>query len=287
MESREDGRGDLSSERIEIELRRLGALIGRPLSVVGLTASTNDDAKRAAASGVAHGATFLADAQTAGRGRGGHTWHSPPGENLYLSIVLRPNVAATAIAPITLAVGLAVGRVVAEVVEDRALVSSERVTLKWPNDVYVDGLKIAGVLVEGQLRGERVAGLVAGIGLNVRMRELPHDIERTATSLALAGALELDRSRIAAALITELGRVVSDFEESGLDGMIAEIRARDFLHHRHVRVAGTTGVALGIDDGGCLLVRDAAGSIHAIASGEVLLQQPCSSGAPEAPSSSR
>jgi len=264
-------RADLSVEDIEAELRRLGSLIGRPLSVVASTGSTNDDAKRAAHAGAPHGATFLADAQTAGRGRGGHTWHSPAGENLYLSIVLRPHVSPTAIASITLAVGVAVGRVVARAIEEKALASSERVTLKWPNDVYADGLKIAGVLVEGQLRGDRVSSLVAGIGLNVRARAFPPDIARTATSLAIAGAPDLDRCRIVAALIAELGRVVSDFEASGLDALLPEIRARDFLRDRRVRVADVHGTACGVDDTGCLLLREPSGSLRAIASGEVLV----------------
>lgn len=271
MDTEQDQRGDLSIERIEAELRQIGSTLGRPLSVVALTGSTNDDAKHAASAGAPHGATFLADAQTAGRGRGGHTWHSPPGENLYLSIVLRPHLAPAAIAPITLAVGVAVGRVVARAIEERALVSSERVTLKWPNDVYVDGLKIAGVLVEGQLRGDRVASIVAGVGLNVKMRDFPPDIARTATSLALAGAVDLDRARVVAALIAELGRVVSVFEETGLESLLPEIRARDFLRDRKVHVAEVRGTACGVDDTGCLLLRDLTGSLRTIASGEVLV----------------
>lgn len=263
--------GDLAPDRIEAELRRLGSELGRPLSVVALTGSTNDDAKRAAAAGAAHGAVYLADAQTAGRGRGGHTWHSPAGENLYLSIVVRPHVAPTAIAPITLAVGVAVGRVVAQAVEGRSLTASERVTLKWPNDVYVDGLKIAGVLVEGQLRGERVASLVAGIGLNVKTRSFPPDLTKTATSLALAGASDLDRARVVAALVAEVGRVVGTFEETALEMLLPEIRSRDFLRDRRVRVGDLHGTARGIDDGGAILIRDAAGSLHAVGSGEVLL----------------
>jgi BirA family biotin operon repressor/biotin-[acetyl-CoA-carboxylase] ligase len=283
---------DLEASRIEAELVRLGAAIGRPLSLALETGSTNEDARRAASAGAPHGAAFLADAQTAGRGRGTHTWHSPPGANLYLSIVLRPRVTATEVAPITLAVGLAVARAVRRavvpvadgalagtgdvVVSDEARergrsarTSSPRVTLKWPNDVLVEGRKIAGVLVEGQLRGDRVASLVAGIGLNVRTIAFPPELESTATSLALAGAAALDRSLLAAALLAEVGAVVQSYEAERLAALIDEIRALDFLRDRNVEVGSLRGVACGIDDRGCLLVRSPSGDLRAVASGEV------------------
>lgn len=269
---------DLTSERIASALARLGADAGAPVSVVALTGSTNDDAKRAATSGAPHGAAFFADAQTAGRGRGSHTWHSPPGENLYMSIVLRPSVAPTEVAPITLAVGLAVARVVRRAVDPSrdetigAALRGGRVTLKWPNDVYVDGRKIAGVLVEGQLRGDRVTSLVAGIGLNVRTASFPGDLARTATSLAIAGTGERDRSEIAAALIAELLGVVRAYETSRLEAILEEIRALDYLRDRHVEVNGIRGVACGIDDSGCLLVRTPSGELRPIGSGEVTIR---------------
>lgn len=278
---------DLSAARVLDALDRRGAQVGRPLSIAAETASTNDDAKRAAAAGAPHGATFLADAQTAGRGRGGHAWHSPAGENLYLSMVLRPEVSAAEIAPITLAVGLAVARVVARVIRDRedpvgsgrALPGGARsgprgaeARLKWPNDVLVGGRKIAGVLVEGQLRGDRLVSLVAGIGLNVRTVTFPAELAGRATSLALLGVQseELDRSSIAAAVIAEVGAVSAEFEAAGLGPLLREIRAADGLRGRAVEVGTLRGIGAGIDDAGRLLVRDAGGAVHAVASGEVL-----------------
>src|SRR6185436_11070370 len=104
--------GSLDAGAIEAELVRLGSGAGRPLCVLALTASTSDDARAAAAAGAPDGASFVADAQSAGRGRGANAWHSPPGENVYLSIVLRPRVEPARLAPISLAVGVAVARVV-------------------------------------------------------------------------------------------------------------------------------------------------------------------------------
>lgn len=256
---------DLDALTIERELLRLGAQMGRPVSVVSRTASTSDDAKRAAASGAPHGAAFLADMQTAGRGRGGHTWHSPPGENIYLSVVIRPTRPACAIAAITLAIGLAVARVVERLVRSAAMVA-----LKWPNDVFLDGRKIAGILVEGQLRGDQVVSLVAGIGLNVHARAFPEEIAPRAISLAMAGAEPLDRSTIAAALLAEIGVVSAIFDADGLSPLLAEIRAKDFLRGRDVAIGALRGTGHGIDDAGQLLVRDSSGAVRAVASGEVL-----------------
>ena len=166
----------------------------RPVVVASSTLSTNDDAKVAASTGAPDGAAFLAEMQTAGRGRGGHTWHSPASENLYLSVVVRPRVPAASIASITLAIGVAVADVLAARIGARAAVA-----VKWPNDVLAGGRKLAGVLVEGQLRGADVSSLIVGLGVNVHATEFPPELAARATSLALLGVGDRDRDRSAQA----------------------------------------------------------------------------------------
>jgi BirA family biotin operon repressor/biotin-[acetyl-CoA-carboxylase] ligase len=248
-------------------IARRGAALGLPLSVVKRTASTNDDARRAALAGAPHGAAFLADEQSAGRGRGGHRWHSPPGENLYLSVVLRPRLPAMAAAPITLACGVAVAHVV-----ERALVAASAPTaavqLKWPNDVLVDGRKIAGVLVEGQIRGEALQSLVVGVGLNVRARRFPEEIQGRATSLALLGA-EPPREELAADLLAALGEGAARFEGDGLAALAGELARRDWLRGRRVTVGEIAGEAVGLDAEGRLLVRTDDGALCPVVAGEV------------------
>lgn len=253
---------DLRAELVERELVRVVAVLGRPLTVVALTASTNDDARRAALAGAPHGATFLADAQTAGRGRGGHRWHSPPGENLYLSMVLRLAVSPAAVAPVTLVVGLAVARAV----ERRC---SSPAWLKWPNDVQIDGKKIAGVLVEGQIRGDHVQSLIVGVGVNVRTERFPDDFAAHATSLRALSSPDLDRAPLAAEVIREIGDATDLFVRSGLGPFLDELSRRDALLGRQVEVAGVRGVGAGIDPEGRLLVRGEGGVIHRVVSGEV------------------
>jgi BirA family biotin operon repressor/biotin-[acetyl-CoA-carboxylase] ligase len=255
----------LDARGIARELDALGATVGAPLAVAAETASTNDDARRAAAAGAPHGAAFLADAQTRGRGRGAHVWHSPPGANLYLSLLLRPAIPAVRIAPLALVAGLAVARAV-----DPLLPGVPRPLIKWPNDVLVDGRKLAGVLVEAQLRGADVTSVVVGVGLNVSTTRFPDELADRATSLALLGSTSLDRVHVAARLLSELGRASALYEADGLAPFLDELVARDALRGRAVEVAGLSGVAEGLDREGCLLVRDAAGVLRQVASGEVV-----------------
>jgi BirA family transcriptional regulator, biotin operon repressor / biotin---[acetyl-CoA-carboxylase] ligase len=252
---------DLSPGDVERELERAGATLGRPLAIVSETASTNDDARAAAAAGAAHGATFVADCQTRGRGRGGHVWHSPPGENLYLSVVARTRVDAAHVSQMSLVVGLAVARAV----ERLAGVASR---IKWPNDVEVNEKKIAGVLVEAQIRGGAVDALVIGIGLNVRGRAFPEHLAARATSLAIEGG-EVARAPALAVVLAELGAALADFEANGLAGALGEIRARDALRGARLRAGDTEARGAGIDERGRLLVRGDDGALHPVASGSV------------------
>jgi BirA family biotin operon repressor/biotin-[acetyl-CoA-carboxylase] ligase len=257
---------DLDAATIALTIAASGGA-PRPIIVAASTMSTNDDAKVAASTGAPDGSAFLAEAQTAGRGRGGHTWHSPPAQNLYLSLVVRPRVPAASIAPITLAVGVAVAEVLAARVGERAIVA-----VKWPNDVLAGGRKLAGVLVEGQLRGGEVSSLVVGLGVNVHTTDFPRELAERATSLAILGVgdRERDRSALAAELIVAIDAAVRRFEEQRLAGFASAFARRDALFGQTVDVAGVRGVAVGIDAEGRLLVRGARGEITAVVSGEVI-----------------
>ncbi len=252
---------DLSPEVVAIELERAGATLGRPLSVTLETGSTNDDARAKAAAGAVHGATFVADTQTRGRGRGGHEWHSPAGENLYFSVVARTRVDPARISQVSLVVGIAVARAV----ERLAGVAAR---IKWPNDVEVNEKKIAGVLVEAQIRGGAVDALVIGIGLNVRGRAFPEHLVDRATSLAIE-SVEVSRAAALAAVLAELGSALEDFETHGLAGALPAILARDALRGVRLRVGDAEGRGEGIDEGGRLLVRGDDGRLQPVTSGSV------------------
>jgi BirA family biotin operon repressor/biotin-[acetyl-CoA-carboxylase] ligase len=272
-------KADLDEARIAGELAARGIRLGHPLSLVEVTESTNDDAKRAARGGVESGAAFIADAQTGGRGRLGRTWHSPPGENLYASFVVRPALDARTAPLITLAAGLAVVDAVTVVAGPSDL------SLKWPNDVLLGGRKLAGILCEAQL-GESSAGevdstairispwIVIGIGINVHSRAFPGALADRATSLALAGASSVDRAALFVELCSALARRIEMLSSSGGAAIVADVGARDALLGREVLVDGVSVLALGIAPNGGLRVRRQDGVEMTCLAGEVRLPEP-------------
>lgn len=251
-----------SATRFEALVRDRQLALGVPVTAVSVTGSTNDDAMAAARAGVAHGATFVADLQTRGRGRRGRTWSSPPGENLTFSVVLRPRLELARVTALPLVVGLAVRDAVAARV-------ALPVELKWPNDVLADRRKLAGILVESQLRGRDLAALVVGVGVNVAMRELPAEIAGVATSLALCGASDLALEPLLADILASLAARCATFETLGLAAFLDELARCDALEGSRVRTEGVEGIARGIDGDGALLVEQDDGEVARVVAGAV------------------
>ncbi|MEM9877367.1 MAG: biotin--[acetyl-CoA-carboxylase] ligase [Myxococcota bacterium] len=263
----EDVRGGLDAALIRRELGRLGAVSARPLEVRDATVSTNDDARVGASAGAPDGAAWVADHQRGGRGRRGRHWHSPPGENVYLSVLFRLALAPRALAPLSLVAGLAVSEVVAN------HIGSDGVGIKWPNDVLVAGRKVAGILVETTIReGEAVA--IVGVGLNVGTTDFGASgarFRRPPTSLALEGRAP-PRERVVAELLVALGRHVDDYRRQGWSPAAREaLRRRDVLFGTRLRLEdGRTGLAEGFADDGALRLRGPDGRLVEVRSGEVV-----------------
>jgi BirA family biotin operon repressor/biotin-[acetyl-CoA-carboxylase] ligase len=273
---------DLDATHIARRLDDSRCRIGRPFTIAEITGSTNDDAKQAARGGAAHGSAFLADRQTGGRGRLGRSWYSPAGENLYVSFVLRPRFAKPEDLPtLALAAGLAVADVARAILEPRRSPREPgRVAVKWPNDVYIDGRKVAGVLLEAQ---SSVDGVVLGIGLNVHGTRFPDEIADRATSLALAlgdrGQLHplsghLHRGSIFASLCGTLDDRVTQLINAGLSAMHDDLVWLDALAGRSVLVDGEPAEVLGIEANGALRVTFANGRERSLSAGEVTLALP-------------
>jgi BirA family biotin operon repressor/biotin-[acetyl-CoA-carboxylase] ligase len=240
--------------------------LGRAFEWHPVCASTSDLAADRARAGAPAGLVIAADAQTGGRGRLGRVWHSPPGENLYLSLLLRPRRTAVEIPPLTLLAGAAVARAVA------TLGVSPR--LKWPNDVQLlDGSgrrrKLAGVLTEMVSAGARVEQVVVGIGINVNAMAFPGELADRATSLRLATGQPIDRARLLAGLLDAFEPLYDEFEQRGPAAAIAAFTQYAGLPDRCRVDDRLEGVALGVDPDGALRLRDDAGQIHRVISGEV------------------
>ena len=231
-------------------------MIGTPRVHHRRTDSTNERAKELAAAGAPHGTLVTAAEQSAGRGRQGRRWSAPAGSALLASIVLReppellPLVAAVAVAD-----------VVAAALAEQA---GDAVAIKWPNDVLLDGRKVAGILAEGRPQ-ERWA--VLGIGLNVAvdLADLPEELLATAATM---GRVEQDVEPVLASLLAALERRLEDPPAA----VLAAWEARDALRGREVAWTGGHGVAAGIDGAGRLVVELSGGGRTALDAGEVHLR---------------
>jgi BirA family biotin operon repressor/biotin-[acetyl-CoA-carboxylase] ligase len=207
-----------------------GPELGTPRLHLRRVDSTNTRARELAAAGAPHGTLVTAAEQTSGRGRQGRTWTAPAGRALLCSLVIRE--------PPRL-LPLAAGVAVAEVAGDGA-------RLKWPNDVLVDGRKVAGILVEGRPQ-ERWAVLGIGLNVAVRVEDFPPELRATAGTLGLGPeAVEPALGR----LLDALGRWLDAAEPE----VLAAVRDRDALRGRTVRWSAGEGVADGIDHDGRLVV---------------------------------
>jgi BirA family transcriptional regulator, biotin operon repressor / biotin---[acetyl-CoA-carboxylase] ligase len=182
-----------------------------------LLGSTNDEAKRLAEQGCVHGTVIWADEQTAGRGRQGRAWQSPPG-NLLFSVVLRPSVPAPRVAELGFLAAVVTAECIAELVP-----RGDGVALKWPNDVQVDGAKVAGILPEAQSTGETLGWAVLGVGLNIA--HAPIDTPYPATSLRAHGATVVPEQALQA-FLTHLARWLPRWESEGFNPVRAAWLAR-------------------------------------------------------------
>lgn len=225
--------------------------------------STNDEAARLARAGASHGTVVIAHAQRAGRGRDGRAWASPPGLGLYLSAVVRPPLPLGLVPPMTLAIGVAVC--------DAARAFGAAARLKWPNDVLVDGHKLAGILVEAQSQGSRLESVVVGIGVNLG-GELPPEIAARATTLAAASGETIDRARFVDALLAQVERWIDRYVAGGLPVVAPawhERMAPGLVARATIEGALLDGEVAGLDSDGALLLRDGAGGMHRVRSGDV------------------
>ncbi|MFB3819025.1 MAG: biotin--[acetyl-CoA-carboxylase] ligase [Candidatus Methylomirabilales bacterium] len=262
---------DLAPDAIRAGLRT--RVIGRVLEVHDVVDSTNDLAMAAGERGAAEGLCILADRQAAGRGRRGRTWMSLPGLGLYASILLRPGLPAERGALITLAAGVAAAEAVGRVSGVPALV-------KWPNDVVLDGRKVAGILTEATTVGAELAQVVVGIGINCRHRreDFPEELRDAATSIALAAGRPVERQVLAAALFNALDGWYAVLCRGDAAAVVRASRAVSAILGREVTVLAEgrawRGVAVNIDETGALLVQDAGGAVRRLVSEEVSVRAP-------------
>lgn len=224
---------------------------------------------QAAASGTPEGSVFTAEEQTAGRGRGDHSWHSPAGQGLYVSVVLRPRFAPNDVLWLSLIAGLAVHAAIQEV-------TTISVDLRWPNDIMLGDKKLGGILTELGTESGRISHAVIGIGLNINQPMFPPELAAVATALRIETDHEWPRDEILTALLRAIDREYRALLSSPVTkaDIVRRFEAAS-TYARGARVAvddhGTaqfTGATEGLDERGFLRVRTAEG-LRTVMSGGV------------------
>jgi BirA family biotin operon repressor/biotin-[acetyl-CoA-carboxylase] ligase len=246
--------------------------LGRELHCHDELTSTNDRAKELAAEGADHGEVVVAESQTAGRGRRGRSWISPPRRNLYFSVVLRPELPPGRAPELTLVASLAVCDALRQAGVDAGI--------KWPNDLIASGKKIGGILTELAADPDRIQWVVIGVGVNVNARvdDFPPELQGQATSVAIERGGPAPRALFAAACLTALEDWLDRHAEHGFEEVRSAWKERSVVLGRRVVVRTDDGEVEGkaedLDGQGALLVRGDDGSLHRFVAGDVSLLRP-------------
>lgn len=239
------------------------AVVGSDIVWHERVTSTNDVLRALLTPETPEGLVVGADEQTAGKGRFQRRWISPAGESLTFSLLLRPPLPEDTIPLLSFAASLAVAKAI-------AAYPCRQARVRWPNDVFINGRKVCGILAEKT--GEAV---IVGIGLNVNQREFPEEL-RSATSLAREADCTVDRGRVLHILLHELDEQYARVKREGFNEILCDWRtlcdlfgAPVTLRHGEERV---DGVLVGVDDDGALELRDAQGVHHRYYAGETTHQ---------------
>ncbi|MGC9292005.1 MAG: biotin--[acetyl-CoA-carboxylase] ligase [Acidobacteriaceae bacterium] len=247
-----------------------GTIFAGKLHYFPTIGSTNQRAMQEGAEGAPHGSVYVAEEQTAGRGRASHTWHSEAQAGLYVSILLRPQMAPADALWLSLAAGLAVQRAVKETTAFDA-------DLRWPNDLLLGQRKFCGILTEMNAEATRVRYAVVGIGINVDHAQFPPELRDLATSLRIESGRTWPHQDLLIALLQAMHEEIAALLAPGGTAPASQsIRERlaahsTWINGKAVRVdeaGGYTGVTAGLDARGFLLVRTADG-LRTVLSGGV------------------
>lgn len=242
------------------------AWAGQDIRFLDTVDSTNEEACRQADQGAAHGTLIVAGEQTAGRGRMGRAFSSPRQEGIWMSLLIKDDIAPVNASMLTLVMGLAAARAIERCCDLTPMI-------KWPNDLILSGKKVCGILTEMRMQGDRISHLVIGIGINVHNAAFPDAIESVATSVFLESGKQVDRNVLIAEVLQAFEQYYAVFmEHQDLSGLMSTYNKYLINRGRQVRVLAPgksyEGVALGINAQGELLV-ETENDVHPVASGEV------------------
>ena len=251
----------------ELESRMDTEWAGHPVSWYETLGSTNLQAKLDAENGAENGALIVADMQTAGRGRRGRTWNSPPGTNLYFTLILKPQIAPDQASMLTPLMGLAVAEGIRET-------CGLQTGIKWPNDVVIDGRKVCGILAEMSVEREFIHYVVVGVGINVGLQRFPEQVADTAVCLQEKCGGKVSRAELLVNVLKAFERYYAVFRKTGDLSDLRQMYGNLLVSRdKEVRVLDPKGeyqgIARGINETGELLVEKEDGVVTAVYAGEV------------------
>ena len=224
--------------------------------------STNEEAKRLAKAGGAHGAVVWAKKQTSGKGRMGREWVSQDG-NLFVSILLKPKQPITALSQVSFVASVAVVEALADMFG-----ASHKLACKWPNDVLLDGKKLAGILLESfACEKDGKQWLVVGVGVNVDAH--PSDTQFPATCLTEAGVELVSAKIVLSRFIHHFIECYNDWENKGFAGVRKRWLKYAWGLKKTIAAGDITGTFEGLDETGALLIKDKQGKKHTLLAGDV------------------
>lgn len=260
-------------ELIQVDLlkkRLAGSIFSSPIHYHPSIDSTNGLAKTLAGQGASEGTLVITEEQTAGRGRRGRAWVSPARANLLFSVLLRPPLEGDRVFALTMVLALAALKAVNKVCGVKAMI-------KWPNDLYVETRKLAGILTEFAVREKKVDWVVLGMGINVGWRpDVPEQGGAPATSLLEEAGRPVSRNDLLLELLTEFEGLYKEVAAGDMEGLYEEWNRHCLVLGKPVVVASEKerieGRALRIDDCGALILEEADGNLRRILTGEVSLR---------------
>jgi len=254
----------------ELKNNLSGKLIGHKVYYFPEIGSTNDEAFRLGESGAPDGTVVIADSQTKGRGRMQRVWHSPPGSNIYTSIILRPDFEPERAPQISIAAGVAVAGIL-------NAYSPGKVQLKWPNDVLIGGKKVCGILSQLKTKAGSIDFVVLGIGININVSidQFPPDVKNIATSLAIETGREISRLDLIISLYENMAKCYKKLLQNNFGAIKEEWLKLAPMIGQNVQVMfqndKVSGKAIGLDDDGSLIIFTAEGETIKVNAGDATI----------------
>jgi BirA family biotin operon repressor/biotin-[acetyl-CoA-carboxylase] ligase len=243
--------------------------IGHHIHSYDTVETTQRLAHEAAVLGAEEGTIIIADQQKGGKGRMGRPWHSPKGTGVWMSLIIRPNLSLAKAPQLTLLTAVAMSKAI------EMLLSNVKVQIKWPNDLFVNGKKVCGILTELSAEENRVDYLVIGTGVNVNhvLTDFPEELQQVATSLRIESGTVLQRAELVQAFCRSFEREYQFYLANGFERIREEWEASSCTLGRVVKVynyqSELEGRAVGLDSDGALLVEDVLGNRHKVYSADV------------------